>query len=100
MEKNKGLCRRECVIPSIRDAIVLQRLSDTFYDCIRSKAPTNKSFYQPKEHRFSANRDQYGSYFAWLNRQKELFKFSKERNFVVVTDIANSYALHMVLPPF
>ena len=55
------------------------------------KAPTNKSFYQPKEHRFSANRDQYGSYFAWLNFQKELFKFSKERNIVVVTDIANYY---------
>jgi len=90
VEKSKGLCR-QLVIPSVRDAIVLQSLSDALYAEIRGKAPTNKSFFEPKEHRFSATRHEYGTFASWLNFQRELFSFSKSRDFVVVTDIANYY---------
>ncbi|TIQ44611.1 RNA-directed DNA polymerase [Mesorhizobium sp.] len=90
VEKSKGLCR-QLVIPSVRDAIVLQCLSDALYAEIRGKAPTKKSFFEPKEHGFSATRHDYGTFASWLNFQKELFRFSKSREFVVVTDIANYY---------
>lgn len=90
VEKSKGLCR-QLVIPSAIDSIVLQCLSDALYRQIKSKAPTDKSYYQPKEHRFSSLRAEYGAFAAWLNFQRALFKFSKERAFVVVTDIANYY---------
>ncbi|MDA9549826.1 hypothetical protein ACM43_36275 [Bradyrhizobium sp. CCBAU 45321] len=90
VEKSKGLCR-QLVIPTIRDAIVLQCLSDALYSEIKGKAPTTKSFFEPKDHTFSSIPHGYGTFAAWLNFQKELFKFSKARNFVVVTDIANYY---------
>jgi len=90
VEKSKGLCR-QLVIPSVRDAIVLQCLSDALYAEIRGKAPTKKSFFEPKEHGFSATRHDYGTFASWLNFQKELFRFSKNRDFIVITDIANYY---------
>lgn len=90
VEKSKGLCR-QLVIPSVRDAIVLQCLSDALYAEIKGKAPTSKSFFEPKDHKFSSPPSGYGTFAAWLNFQKELFEFSKTRNFVVVTDIANYY---------
>lgn len=95
VEKSKGLCR-QLVIPSPRDALVLQCLSDALYQEIRDKAPTKRAFFEPKDHSFSKarellGRDVYGSFAAWLNFQRELFSFSKERLYVVVTDIANYY---------
>lgn len=90
VEKSKGLCR-QMVIPSVPDAIVLQCLSDALYAQIRDKAPTRKSFYEPKDHKFSWLKSEYGTFAAWLNFQRELFNFSKNRKFVVVADIANYY---------
>jgi hypothetical protein len=90
VEKSKGLCR-QLVIPTVRDAIVLQCLSDALYSAIKYKAPTNNAFFEPKDHTFSSPPSGYGTFAAWLNFQKELFKFSKNRKFIVVTDIANYY---------
>lgn len=90
VEKSKGLCR-QLVIPSIRDAIVLQCLSDALYSEIKGKAPTGKAFFEPKDHKFSSPPSGYGTFASWLNFQKELFEFSKARKFIVVTDIANYY---------
>jgi hypothetical protein len=90
VEKSKGLCR-QLVIPSVRDAIVLQCLSDALYSEIKGKAPTTKAFFEPKDHKFSSPPSGYGTFAAWLNFQKELFQFSKTRKFIVVTDIANYY---------
>lgn len=90
VEKSKGLCR-QLVIPTVRDALVLQCLSDALYKQIRGKSPTDKAFFEPKEHKFSSVRSRYGTFASWLNFQKELFKFSKIRQYIVVTDIANYY---------
>jgi hypothetical protein len=90
VEKSKGLCR-QLVIPSVRDAIVLQCLSDALYFEIKGKAPTSRAFFEPKDHKFSSPPSGYGTFAAWLNFQKGLFEFSKTRNFIVVTDIANYY---------
>ena len=90
VEKSKGLCR-QLVLPSARDALVLQCLSDALYKQIRDKAPTKKAFFEPKDHRFAAKRTEYGTFASWINFQKELFNFTQTRNFIVVTDIANYY---------
>lgn len=90
LEKSKGLCR-QLVIPSVQDAIVLQCLSDSLYHSIKGKAPTNKAFFEPKDHGFSKPLNGYGTYQSWLKFQKELFKFSKTRRYIVVTDVANYY---------
>lgn len=90
VEKSKGLCR-QLVIPMVRDAIVLQCLSDALYEEIKGKAPTKNAFFEPKDHKFSTRNSGYGTFASWLNFQKSLFEFSKTRNYVVVTDIANYY---------
>jgi hypothetical protein len=90
VEKGKGLCR-QLVIPSPEDALVLQCLSDALYLEVRKKAPTNRSFFEPKDHRFSTGPQEYGTFASWLNFQRTLFKFTKTKDFVVVTDIANYY---------
>ncbi len=90
VEKSKGLCR-QLVIPSVKDAIVLQCLSDALYMDIKGKAPTDKSYFEPKDHKFSSAPSEYGNFASWLNFQKALFNFSKTRNIIAVTDIANYY---------
>jgi hypothetical protein len=90
-EKSKGLCR-QLVIPSIKDALILQTLSDALWDDIRKKAPSKNAFYAPNDQQFSAaTQSTYGSFRAWLNFQRHIFNFAKERKFVIVTDIANYY---------
>lgn len=81
VEKSKGLCR-QLVIPSVRDALVLQCLSDALYQEIRNRAPTRRAFYEPKDHTFSTQRSSYGTFASWLNFQKELFNFSQNRPFI------------------
>jgi hypothetical protein len=93
-EKSKGLCRL-IVIPNMRDALVLQVLADSLWSEIRNKAPTNKSFYAPKDHAFIQMQhgleDEYGPIAQWIKFQKEILGFSQRKPFIVVTDIANYY---------
>jgi hypothetical protein len=93
-EKSKGLCR-QLVIPSVKDALILQTLSDALWAEIRTKAPTSKSFYAPSDHQFSkvvkGHSLEYGSINAWLTFQEHIFGFTKSKKFIVVTDIANYY---------
>ena len=93
-EKSKGL-RRQLVIPSVKDALVLQTLSDALWAEIRAKAPTKKAFYAPGDHQFSkvikGHSSEYGSLNAWLSFQQTIFGFATSKKFIVVTDIANYY---------
>jgi hypothetical protein len=94
LEKSKGLCR-QIVIPSVKDALILQTLSDALWAEIKTKAPTKKSFYAPNDHQFSKTvkgySSEYGSINAWLTFQRTIFGFAKSKKFIVVTDIANYY---------
>lgn len=44
VEKSKGLCR-QIVIPTIRDCLILQCLSDALYADIKGKAPSQRAFF-------------------------------------------------------
>jgi hypothetical protein len=91
VEKSKGLCRL-MVIPCFRDAILLESLSEAFWERVKSKAPTPNAFFEPEDHRFrKKDDDDYGPVHAWLNFQKKILNFSKTRKYIVVTDIANYY---------
>lgn len=77
--------------------IVLQRLSDALYADIKNKAPSNRAFFEPEDHGFSNIKKQdqggpnYGSFRAWLNFQGKVLQFTEEREYLIVTDIANYY---------
>jgi hypothetical protein len=95
----RGLCR-QIVIPAVRDALVLQCLSDVLYDDIRGKAPSKQAFFEPEDHTFSIFEEsvlaepRYGSLRAWLNFQQELFKFTKTHSYVVTTGYRQILRLH------
>src|SRR5690606_20845322 len=93
-EKSKGLCR-QLIVPSVRDALVLQALSDTLWDEIRKTVPSRKSFYAPNDQKFSQIKDghvaDYGPLSAWLDFQKAILGFALKKKYVVVTDVANFY---------
>ena len=93
-EKSKGLCR-QLVIPAVRDALILQTLSDDLWVELRTKSPSQNSFYAPEDHGFSkaiaAEDDGYGSFAMWLNFQETILGFTNTHKFIVVTDIANYY---------
>lgn len=93
-EKSKGLCRL-IVIPDPRDALVLQVLADSLWIELKKSAPSTKSYYAPKDHKFSKIRngleDEYGPIAQWIKFQNEILGFSKKYDYVIVTDIANYY---------
>ena len=94
VEKSKGLCR-QLVIPSARDALLLQALSDDLWAVLKSQAPTDNAYYAPNDHKFSrtvrGHEAEYDSLAAWLAFQEAIFGFTESQQFVVVTDIANYY---------
>lgn len=90
-EKSKGLCR-QIVLPSIDDAIALQRLSDSFFNVIRGKTPSKNAYFEPDNFSFNKTDERvYGNFAAWLHFQKKLFEICHRSEFVVITDIANYY---------
>ncbi len=93
VEKSKGLCR-QVVLPAVKDALVLQTLSDALWAEIRGKAPSQNAYFAPEDHGFSnvkGHSTEYGAINAWLKFQEAIFGFAKTRRYVVVTDIANYY---------
>lgn len=97
VEKGKGLCR-QISMPAPADALVLQALSNSLWKEINSQAPSTRAFFAPQDQPFSKRNplneeDEfgYGPIQSWLDFQQEILKFSKTRNYVVVTDIANYY---------
>jgi hypothetical protein len=93
-EKSKGLCR-QLAIPSAKDALVLQTLSDALWVELRDKAPSPNSFYAPNDNRFSelirGHTSEYGPLRPWLAFQQTILGFTKNREFIIVTDITNYY---------
>lgn len=93
-EKSKGLCR-QLVIPSVKDALILQTLSDALWAEIKTKAPSKNSFYAPSDHQFSkaikGHTSEYGSINAWLGFHDSIFGFTHTKKYIIVTDIANYY---------
>jgi hypothetical protein len=93
-EKSKGLCR-QIVIPAVKDALILQTLSDALWVELSKKAPSKNAFYAPADHSFSnvvkEQTNEYGSINAWLKFQEEIIGFTKKRKFIIITDIANFF---------
>jgi hypothetical protein len=93
-EKSKGLCR-QLVVPSAKDALILQTLSDALWVDLQKKAPSKNAFYAPNDNQFSriirGQSSEYGSINAWISFQEAIFGFARTRKFIVVTDITNYY---------
>ena len=94
VEKSKGLCR-QLVLIGVEDALILQCLSDSFFEDLKASQPSTNAFYEPDRHNAFDNSlfssPTYGGFHAWLAFQQRIFSFSREREYIVITDIANYY---------
>lgn len=95
IEKSRGLCR-QMTLGHPRDMLVLQSLSTALSAEIKNSSPTDKAFFEPGEQKFEEKRllitgEEYGSVASWKRFQEAIFDFSKERNYIVITDVANFY---------
>jgi hypothetical protein len=43
----------QLVIPAVKDALILQTLSDALWAELETKAPSKNAFYAPQDHKFS-----------------------------------------------
>lgn len=109
MEKSKGICRI-LTIPDAIDSLVLQSAVNKIQNTILDNAPSNNVFYQQQQGFITGSKKRqlnppkittggtafewssdYDSGRSWLNFQKEIFHFTDNHKFIVVTDIANFF---------
>ena len=95
VEKSKGLCRQMTAMHPL-DLLVMQVLSSFLYADLRKQQPTASAYFEPGEHKFNKGQllykdSEYGSIASWKRFQKKILEFSRERKWLVVTDIANFY---------
>lgn len=94
IEKKLGVCRH-LVIPQPIDALVLQILVEHVSDKILLNQPSKNSFYSRDRHSVPKPHDTDEYYFNWRTQwkkmQKKIYKFNKENELIVVTDLSNYY---------
>lgn len=95
VEKSLGLCR-QMTLCRPEDLLVLETLTNSLKKELVDGRPSKKSFFEPDQQRFGMGSqkfgiDDYSATKSWKSFQQAIFAFSKERRFVVVTDVANFY---------
>lgn len=94
IEKSVGLCRQMTIVHP-RDLLVLERLSRSLYFELKSKSPSRSAFFEPDDGNFVQGFQQsdfeYGSFASWKRFQSAVFGFAEEKEYIVVTDVANFY---------
>jgi len=94
IEKKYGVCRH-MVIPSPTDALILQVLVESVAEQIIGKQPSENAFYSRDKHNVKKPHEgmEYGLPFKeqWKQLQKKIYKFTEEKELLVVTDLANYY---------
>lgn len=94
IEKKYGVCRH-LVIPQPDDALVLQTIVEYINEQILSNQPSENAFYSRDRHNVSHPHEvpEYG--FSrreqWIMMQKKIYHFHEEKNFIIVTDLANYF---------
>lgn len=95
VEKSRGLCR-QMTLSQPRDLLLLQCLSSALHGDIKRSQPSAKAYFEPGQKSMFSKRhtiaeDDYGSVASWKRFQTAILDFSKERRFLVITDVANFY---------
>ena len=83
------------VIPSPTDALILQVLVESVAEQIIAKQPSENAFYSRDKHNVKTPHEgmEYGVPFKeqWKQLQKKIYKFTEDKELLVVTDLANYY---------
>lgn len=94
MEKKLGICRH-LIIPQPTDALILQIITDKISPEILSNQPSENSYYSRDKHYVKKPHEigEYGFDWRelWKKMQKKIFKFSEQKELIIVTDLSNYY---------
>lgn len=94
IEKKYGISRH-MVIPQAVDALVLQVLTESIAEQVLKSQPSEKAFYSRSKHVTPKPHEivEYGQTLGqlWVKLQKTIYKFSREKELIVVTDLSNYY---------
>lgn len=95
VEKSRGLCR-QMTLCRPEDLLLLETLTHSLKKSLVDGRPSKNAFFEPDAQRFGRGQskfgiDDYSATKSWKDFQQAIFAFSRERSFVVVTDVANFY---------
>ncbi|UMY53104.1 RNA-directed DNA polymerase [Paenibacillus peoriae] len=94
IEKKLGVCRH-LVTPQPTDALVFQVLVENISESILAKQPSKNAFYSRDKHSVGKPHDSDDYNFNWRSQwkklQKQIYKFSDEKELIIVTDLSNYY---------
>ena len=95
LEKKYGICRH-IMIPSPSDALVFQTITEHLAKPLKEAEPTNKAYYSRDKHHLKLPHQfkaapGYPWFVLWPKFQKDIYKFTKDCKYLVVTDISNYF---------
>lgn len=95
IEKKLGICRH-MLVPTPSDALVFQVLTDKLYESIIKEQPSKNAYYSRDRHHISLPHEHnesvyYPWFILWPRFQKDIWKFSKSHNYLVMTDLLNYF---------
>jgi hypothetical protein len=94
IEKRYGVCRH-IMIPAPSDALVFQTITEYLAPLLKKTQPTEKAYYSRDKHvlklphQFQQTR--YPWFILWPKYQKEIWKFTDDCDYLVVTDITDFF---------
>jgi hypothetical protein len=94
IEKKYGICRH-LIIPQPIDALILQIITEELSSEIIKKQPSLNAFYSQDKHNVGKPHEiyEYGFHWRelWKKMQKQIYKFSEEKELIIVSDLTNFY---------
>lgn len=94
-EKRYGICRH-LMIPSPSDALVFQTITEHIVTSLKDAQPTDKAYYSRDKHQLKLphqfeEAEGYPWFMLWPRFQKDIWKFTDDCKYLVVTDVADFF---------
>ncbi len=95
LEKKMGICRHMC-LPTPTDSLVFQALTNALEKKLLAAAPNTRSLFSRTHARWQLPHEHgeptdYPWFIKWKRFQKQIWNFSKEYDYLIVTDLANYF---------
>lgn len=95
VEKKLGISRH-LIMPQPSDVLLLQTITESISDRILKKQPSKRAYYSRDRHeKKNPNDFEFDEYKTWRQQwkkfQKDIYRFTKSKKLIVMTDIANYY---------
>lgn len=94
VEKKFGICRH-LMLPNPTDALVFQVIVESIASGLKDIQPSKQAYYSRDKNEMKLPHEHQTSDYTWRAKwksfQKQIFKFSKDYEYLAVTDLTNYY---------